>query len=669
MDMVRRFQKWVGLSLCCGAFAAAGFGAASEGVVLEDGAPATSRVFVQSADTAASLESPAAPAASAATPPVARSLDDLLNVRSGRSAAGSAPADAVRAATAATLEDAPAESEPSFYAPPALVPAAPDEAAPQPVTGNVVDPADEVLITVPAGKTVPQTSGVEAKAGDLPQEVKDAPAAAGRPKTGTAPALGQAAGDPGALSLTLAEAVLQALANNVELRSESLLPQLAANSVQTARAAFDPTLALGLSRKMYDRDHTTGAAGSSGSVSKSTSDNFTAGLTQFAPTGTTVTLNTDVSDSYSKTYSTGPTSTQSWDGSAGVNVSQSLLKGFGLAVNLVSIRQARLDLDISRYQLQNFTESLIVDVEDTYWSLVLSDREIEILEDSLRIARQQLADTREYISAGSLAAVDIHEAQATVAQRDLALVEARNRYEQYRLGMLWLINPTGENKWLHSLALDAMPAAPAVQLDPVDDHIRLALARRPDINQSRLRLRRGELTVVRTKNGLLPELDFYVSAGGGGGNWFNSSHAYFGSDNFNVSTGLDFNYALGNRSARAAHDSAQINVTQLKLALDNLEQQIQVEVRTAYLDIVRYQKQIEAAGLARESYGKSLFAEQEKLKSGRSTVIAVAIAQNNYMNSRLSEARAIINTIKSLTALYRYDGSLLARRGVVLPGK
>ncbi len=611
--------------VCGCAFAlAAGFACAAEtSGVIEDDAPVAQRAVLR----------PTAPAAP--DQPQAQSLEDLLTVPA-------APAGI------------PAEAA-AYSAPAAVIPAAQES-----VTATT-EPAAEVIITTPAASGTPADAPSAAlrEGGPLPAKTP-----ASQP-----PQLGQARGDPGALSLTLADAVLQSLSNNIELRSESLLPQLAANAVQTARAAFDPTLALGLSRTMYDRDHTSGAAGTSGSTSESTSDSFTAGLTQFAPTGTTVTLDTGVDDSFNRSYNTTRTSSQSWDGSAGVNVSQSLLKGFGLAVNLVSIRQARLDLDISRYQLQNFTESLIVDVEETYWNLVLTAREIEILEDSLRIAKQQLTDTQNRIQIETSPLSDLPEAKATVARRDLSLIEARNQYEQYRLKMLWLLNPSGENKWLHTLALDAMPTTPVVQLDPVDDHVRLALTKRPDINQSRLKLRRGELTVVRTKNGLLPELDFYVNAGGGGGNSFNTAHAYFGSDNFNVGIGANFNYALGNRAARAAHDSAQVNVTQLKLAMENLEQQIQVEVRTAFLNILRYQKQIEAAGLARESYAESLRAEQEKLKSGKSTAIAVSIAQNNYMDSRLSEARAIINTIKSLTALYRYDGSLLLRRGVVIPGK
>ncbi len=36
---------------------------------------------------------------------------------------------------------------------------------------------------------------------------------------------------------------------------------------------------------------------------------------------------------------------------------------------------------------------------------------------------------------------------------------------------------------------------------------------RPDLNQARLLIRRGELDVVRTRNGLLPRLDAFITYG------------------------------------------------------------------------------------------------------------------------------------------------------------
>lgn len=563
-------------------------------------------------------------------------------------------------------EDVPAYS---VFAPPQAVPAADtDTLAPAPARELSEDEKalpemdGPELAEAPAVSPAPPAT-ITTDDSAAPDSANSAEARTGLPREQMPPAIGAARNDPGSLSITLAEAVLLSIDNNIELQSRKLGPVKAEEYIRIARAAFDPSVSASVSRKFYDHSHDTASG-----VTKSHNDDFSASISEFAPTGTTIKLDASIADSYSKSYTGRRTSTQRWSGSSGVNISQALLRGRGPEVNLVELRTARLNLAISQYQLQNYVEDLLVNVENTYWDGVLARQETEIIRDSLTIARQLLNETEEKIKVGRLPKVDLAEAKATVAERNVQLIEASNRYEKIRLALIKLLNPQGENKWILPLALDAMPEAPAVELDPVDDHVMLALQNRPDMNESRLQIRKGELNLVKTANGLLPKLDFFVDARGGGGNYYNSSYDYHGNDHFTLRGGLSFDYVLGNRARRAQHELSEYDLTQTRLALDNLAQTIQVQVRSAYLDVQRYHAQIEATNLARQQYELSLLAEQEKFRVGKSTNIAVSIAQTNYLQSRLNEARAVINTIKSLTALYRYDGSLLPRRGMVLPG-
>ena len=43
--------------------------------------------------------------------------------------------------------------------------------------------------------------------------------------------------------------------------------------------------------------------------------------------------------------------------------------------------------------------------------------------------------------------------------------------------------------------------------------MKLALQMRPDLNQAKLLWQRGDLEVVKTRNGLLPKLDLFVTLG------------------------------------------------------------------------------------------------------------------------------------------------------------
>jgi outer membrane protein TolC len=108
---------------------------------------------------------------------------------------------------------------------------------------------------------------------------------------------------------------------------------------------------------------------------------------------------------------------------------------------------------------------------------------------------------------------------------------------------------------------------------------------------------------------------------------------------------------------------------QAQKALDNLSQLVEVDVRTAYIEVNRTKQQIAASSVTRRFDEEKLRTETEKLRVGKSTSFLVAQAQRDLLVSRIAEVRALANYLKALIDLYRQDGSLLARRGISAPGR
>ena len=96
---------------------------------------------------------------------------------------------------------------------------------------------------------------------------------------------------------------------------------------------------------------------------------------------------------------------------------------------------------------------------------------------------------------------------------------------------------------------------------------------------------------------------------------------------------------------------------------------MEVDVRTAHIDVDRTKQQIAASSATRRFDEEKLRTETEKLRVGRSTSYLVAQAQRDLLSSRIAEVRALVNYIKALIDLYRLDGSLLERRGIATPGR
>jgi outer membrane protein TolC len=120
----------------------------------------------------------------------------------------------------------------------------------------------------------------------------------------------------------------------------------------------------------------------------------------------------------------------------GLSVTQSLLRGFGPAVNLVSVRQAELDAAASIYELRGFTETLLADSEAAYWNFVLAEQEIAIFERSLLVVKQQRDEIEQKIDVGVLPKTEAAAARAQVAVHEQALIDARSLLEERRLKLL-----------------------------------------------------------------------------------------------------------------------------------------------------------------------------------------------------------------------------------------
>jgi outer membrane protein TolC len=197
----------------------------------------------------------------------------------------------------------------------------------------------------------------------------------------------------------------------------------------------------------------------------------------------------------------------------GVSVTQALLRGQSVRANLARVHQAGIDTQISEYELRGFTEALVEQVESSFWDYAMAQRQIAIYTDSLRLAEQQMSEAQERINIGTLAETEVAAAQAEVALRRENLITARSTLARERLNLLRLLNPSEPINWDTDILLEYRIELPETPVDPVEQHVQVALRLRPDLNQARLLIRRDELEVVRTRNGLLPRLDAFITFG------------------------------------------------------------------------------------------------------------------------------------------------------------
>lgn len=466
--------------------------------------------------------------------------------------------------------------------------------------------------------------------------------------------------DADRMPLSLEQAVFAALQRNRELRIQTLNPIIAGAFEQIERGVFRPEIFGALEASEEEASETARATGEIFGV---TADDVSGeiGIRQTLPTGT------DVELGVTQSRSTSSRTPEQQEARVGLTVTQSLLRGFGPSVNLASVRQAQLGTLASVYELRGYAESFVADVEVAYWNYVRARAEIRIFEGSLAVARRQLEEVEERIEIGSLSRSDGALDRGEVARRESALIDARAALEAQRLTLARLLNADTERL---DYEIDAI-TEPQSDIEPIGEiaeRIALALQSRPDLNEARLRLAQDRLETVVTRNGLLPRLDLFVDLGKTGyADTFAGSFEDIEENSYDVTAGIQFSQALGASAAKGQDMLARATREQSAEAVLNHEQIVRLDVRRAANELERARQQIAATAAIRRHLEDTVQGEVERLDVGSSTALQVAQARRDLLESRIREVEALVYYRIALVELYLAEGSLLERRGILIP--
>ncbi len=454
------------------------------------------------------------------------------------------------------------------------------------------------------------------------------------------------------LLLSSSDAVETALKNNKSLQIQKLTPVITSLNRKIAESAFDPTLSAGLSSSMSGLSTDSKSHRNTGSVD----------IAKTLKSGGQITLGLTSDDSSQRSYG------NLYSTNLLVSFKQPLLNGAGKKINTIAITQSDMDAKIARYELQGYTEALIDQVISTYWDFALAQKKLSIYEDSLKLAERQLSETEEMVKVGKLAEVELVPAQAEVATRRQALINITGQCDTLKLKLLQLTNPSGGTDfWDTSIVINDNFIAPNVKMDDLRTQLSIALTKRADLETARLQKERGLLDVVKTKNGLLPYLSFFVDLGNTAySDNFSNTYGNILNGEHDVQFGLNYSHALGNNSAQAKYEQTLLKQEQANIALENMSISVESEVRTNYIEMSRSHNQIDAAEASRKVQEEKLRTESEKYYIGKSTSINVAVAQRDLLQSQVDEVQAIADYIKSITSLYKSEGVILEKYGITL---
>lgn len=461
------------------------------------------------------------------------------------------------------------------------------------------------------------------------------------------------------LRFTLESAIESGLSNNIALTIEKLKPQLAKSDMEIEESRFDKSV----NAELSVADRLGKSRASSGNLNDSAANNSAAeiSLSELSKSGTRSTLALGIDRSRSAS------SGNLFSTRLGMSIEHPLWQGAGKKINLISLRKAELDLELSDYEVNAYVMNLTAQIGNRYWQYYLTLKELDIVRESLELANQQRDETMKRIEAGSIPESEAAAADAEVALRQEGVINAESRAVVNAVSFLRAINPNMEEYWKLRPELVDEPVLQQPDLLDLEEHIRLALAGRPELAQARLLLEKDKLDIIYSENGVLPRLDFFMTLGktGYAKSFADSGSKISGKDSYDISAGFIYDLTRGRRAAKAELNKAKISAVMSREAIKNLEQLIVEDVITAYIEVKRTIQQLTATAATSQKQLEKLRVEEVKFNVGKTTSFQVAQAQRDLTAAKIAEVKAAVDFTTAITELLRADGSLLQRHGIV----
>jgi outer membrane protein TolC len=479
------------------------------------------------------------------------------------------------------------------------------------------------------------------------------------------------------IELDLGAAYELALHRNLNLQVGRYSIAAANENIFANTGIFDPNLIASVSGGFTRTPSSTLLEGAE--VLEDRSTRLGAGVNTLLPTGTYLELTTGGlrRASNSQFYFLNP----NYNADLALRLRQPLLDGFGTLINRSGIVVAEIARDRTATGFESTVIATLRDVENAYWDLVAARRAIEVTDQSLALAEQLLAETRERVNVGTSAPIDTVQSEATVATRRQDQITARNAAANAEDTLKAVLGFDDPREWMTTIATteayDYQPLTPDLR-----EAIETAHAERPEVREKMLQLEQLDHAVRVAHHVTLPDLNLEATYGYAGvdgdatvedpnggeskvyGDFGGAYDQVFDWDFPHWTVGLNLSVPIGNHEAKARLAQRRYEARQGGVELDALKQEITRQVRFAVRALYDGAAAVDAAEAAMVLAERNVEAEQTKFDNGLSTNFQLSQIQEDLANAQLALIRAHLTYRKAMVGYRVATGTLLEHNNV-----
>lgn len=491
------------------------------------------------------------------------------------------------------------------------------------------------------------------------------------------------------LSLTLEQAIEMALKSNNDIDTSRNDVQIAEFNFRASRGVYDPVIGA----QSYFESRTTPTASTiGGAVNGAVTQRQFFG--NFGVTGDSPihggSYSAGFTNSRTNTSNLNATLNPQYPMDFNVQYTQPLFRGRRFDLNRRNIEIAKKNLSMTDSQFRQRAIEVIALVEQAYWNLAFSLRNLQVQIDAVKQARTQLESNQRLVKSGVLAPIDVVAAssQITTFEQNVYTAQEDVTRAENTLKTLLLADRTTDT-WSRAIT----PVSP-ISLEP--PHIGLeiaiveALKNRPEIAQLTTNKEINAIDQRYYRDQTKPQIDLfgsYTSAGLAGtqtaraidpvtglsrvpanlvGGYFTSFGNLLAQDYPTYRAGVTISLPWGNTTAKANLGRTLVESDRIGNLLAQTENVIEAEVRNS-LQALRSAEARLASALATRVSAEQLFeSEQRQFRAGTTTFYLVLQRQTELLAARSRELQSQTDLNKAISEFQRATGTTLTANNVTV---
>ncbi len=494
--------------------------------------------------------------------------------------------------------------------------------------------------------------------------------------------------------LSLKQAIYIGLMNNPNITVAELDPLASEEAVKVANGAFDPALTAegDIEKSVVPVTSPFQVVGSRAFTNKLYDWDFGLNKVSALTNGTFgITFDNERAFSNSTFASINP----SYTPQLALSISQPLLRNFGWNFATINVRIAESSQKESQWNMEQTVQDFVLRIGTDYWNVVDSEENLQVAEYALRLNSDLVRQNRISLQVGTLAPIDLQEAQSAEATSaaNVYTAQAALRAARATLRQDVMMNPS--STFVPQEIEPTDKPNPAREISPNEEvALETAIQFRPSLEGMREGIRGALLQVKFSENQTLPQLNlgaqFGLTATAGttpcirniasilngncaavprvpgsgtklqfGGVYGDALNRLFGTSFYNYAAVLNFEYPLDNAAARSVLAQTRVQYESLRMQYRASISTAVVAVQTALANLEADQKRVQATREATYYAAQSLHDEEIRFRVGMATTHDLLQFQEQLISAQGNQIQAEVDLEDARLSLDHEQGTLL----------